>query len=134
MTKLRSRKLHCPKVTKMGSIIGLQINYNGRGQRHITQQKLTRVPPPPPPPHPGPGLAPVYVNGLFLDPFCLTKHLPVNNGNTKSALKIAIHAASDHCVRLINVKQALKWFLSFVTSTSGVNKTRNLERLPGRQF
>ena len=34
------RKLHiCPKVTKMGSIIGHKIDYNGvgalRGQRHI---------------------------------------------------------------------------------------------------
>ena len=75
----------------MGSIIGLQIDYNGRGQRHITQQKLTRAPPPPPPPPPpGPGLAPVYVHGLCLDPFCPTKHLPVNNGNTESALKITI--------------------------------------------
>ena len=35
-----SRKLHiCPKVTKMGSLIGQRIDYNGvgalRGQRHI---------------------------------------------------------------------------------------------------
>ena len=40
MTKLGSRKLHiCPKVTKMGSIIGHRIDYNGvgalRAQRHI---------------------------------------------------------------------------------------------------
>ena len=43
MTKLGSRKLHiCLKVTKMGSIIGHRIDYNGvgamrglRGQRHI---------------------------------------------------------------------------------------------------
>ena len=35
---------------------------------HITKQKLTRVPPPPPPPP--------------------TKHLPVNNGNTESALNM----------------------------------------------
>ena len=40
VTKLGSRKLHiCPKVTKMGSIIGHRIDYNGvgalRGQRHI---------------------------------------------------------------------------------------------------
>ena len=40
MTKLGSRKLHiCPKVTKMGSIIGHRIDYNGvgalRGQQHI---------------------------------------------------------------------------------------------------
>ena len=39
-TKLGSRKLHiCPKVTKMGSIIGHGIDYNGvgalRGQGHI---------------------------------------------------------------------------------------------------
>ena len=32
MTKLGSRKLHiCPKVTKMGSIIGHRIDYKGRG-------------------------------------------------------------------------------------------------------
>ena len=41
----------------------------------------------------GPGLAPVYVHGLCLDPSCPTKHLPVNNGNTESALKIAIICA-----------------------------------------
>jgi len=40
VTKLASRKLHiCPKVTKMGSLIGHRIDYNGvgalRGQRHI---------------------------------------------------------------------------------------------------
>ena len=40
MTKLGWRKLYiCPKVTKMGSIIGHRIDYNGvgalRGQRHI---------------------------------------------------------------------------------------------------
>ena len=43
MTKLGSRKLHiCLKVTKMGSIIGHRIDYNGvgamrglKGQRHI---------------------------------------------------------------------------------------------------
>ena len=39
-SKLGWRKLHiCPKVTKMGSIIGHKIDYNGvgalRGQRHI---------------------------------------------------------------------------------------------------
>ena len=32
MTKLGSRKLHiCPKVTKMGSMIGHKINYNEAG-------------------------------------------------------------------------------------------------------
>ena len=32
MTKLGSRKLHiCPKVTKMGSIIGHRIDYKGVG-------------------------------------------------------------------------------------------------------
>ena len=49
MTKLGSRKLHiCPKVTKMGSIIGHRIDYNGvealRGQRHIPSKKITQVP------------------------------------------------------------------------------------------
>ena len=48
MTRLGSRKLHiCPKVTKMGSIIGHSLDYDGvetlRGQRQITQQKLTQV-------------------------------------------------------------------------------------------
>ena len=47
MTRLGSRKLHiCPKVTKMGSIIGHSLDYDGvetlRGQRQITQQKLTQ--------------------------------------------------------------------------------------------
>ena len=47
MTKLGSRKLHiCPKVTKMGSIIGHSIDYNGvgalRGQGHIPTQNKTR--------------------------------------------------------------------------------------------
>ena len=70
----------------MGSIIGLQIDYNGRGQRHITQQKLTRVPPP----HRAQDSHQSYMHGLCLDPFCPTKHLPVNNGNTESALKITI--------------------------------------------
>ena len=50
MTKLGSRKLNiCPKVTKMGSIIGHRIDYNGvgalRGQWHIRSKKLTQVPP-----------------------------------------------------------------------------------------
>ena len=116
----------------MGSIIGLQIDYNGRGQRHITQQKLTRVPPPP-----GPGLAPVYVHGLCLDPFCPTKHLPVNNGNTESALKIAI-VRGFRPLRNVDQRETsakvVYGFMSFVTSASGANKTRNLERLPGRQF
>ena len=48
MTKLGSRKLHiCLKVTKMGSIIGHRIDYNGvgamrglRGQRHIPTPRL----------------------------------------------------------------------------------------------
>ena len=40
-----SRKLHiCPKVTKMGSIIGHRLDYNGvgalRGQRHIHPAKI----------------------------------------------------------------------------------------------
>ena len=43
--KWLSTELHFPKVTKMGSIIGHRIGYNGvgvpRGQQHIlTQQKL----------------------------------------------------------------------------------------------
>ena len=50
MTKLGSRKLNiCPEVTKMGSIIGYRIDYNGvgalRGQWHIPSKKLTQVPP-----------------------------------------------------------------------------------------
>ena len=55
VTKLGSQKLHiCPKVTKMGSIIGHKIDYNGvealRRQRHVrTQQKFIQVPPTPPP-------------------------------------------------------------------------------------
>ena len=49
MTKLGSRKLHiCPKVTKMGSIIGHRIDYNGvralRGQQHIPRKKLPKYP------------------------------------------------------------------------------------------
>ena len=48
MTKLGWQKLHiCPKVTKMGSITGHRIDYNGgRGSERPaahTQQKLTRV-------------------------------------------------------------------------------------------
>ena len=56
MTKLGSRKLHIfPKVTKMGSIIGHIIDYNGvgalRGQRHVpAQQKLTQLTQVPPSP------------------------------------------------------------------------------------
>ena len=75
----------------MGSIIGLQIDYNGRERpaAHYPA-KINPSPPPAPPPPPGPGLAPVYVHGLCLDPFCPTKHLPVNNGNTEAALKITI--------------------------------------------
>ena len=57
MTKLGSRKLHiCPKVTKMGSIIGLGIDYNaimGLGLRETSgtySANLTQVAPPPPAP------------------------------------------------------------------------------------
>ena len=51
MTKLGSRKLHiCPKVTKMGSIIGHRIEYNRvgalRGQRHIPSKNLAKYLPP----------------------------------------------------------------------------------------
>ena len=52
MTKLGSGKLHiCPKVTKMGSIVGHRVDYNRvtgseRPAGH-TQQILTQVPPPP---------------------------------------------------------------------------------------
>ena len=47
------RKLHiCPNVTKMGSIIGRKIDYNGvgapRGQRHIPSKSYPKYPPPPP--------------------------------------------------------------------------------------
>ena len=50
VTKLGLRKLHiCPKVTKMGSIIGHRIDYNGVEalgcQRHIPSKKITEVPP-----------------------------------------------------------------------------------------
>ena len=52
MSKLGSRKLHiCPKVTKMGSIIGHRIDYNGlgalRGERHIPSKMFPEYPPPP---------------------------------------------------------------------------------------
>ena len=52
MTKLGSRKLNiCSKVTKMGSIIGHRIDYNGvgvlRGQRHIPTKYSPKLPPPP---------------------------------------------------------------------------------------
>ena len=48
---LGSRKLHiCPEVTKMESIIGHRIDYNGvgalRGQRHISSKNVIHVPPP----------------------------------------------------------------------------------------
>ena len=51
MTKLGSQKLHiCPKVTKMGSIIGHKIDYNGvgalTGQGHIPSKNLPKYPPP----------------------------------------------------------------------------------------
>ena len=51
MTKVGSQKLHiCPKVTKMGSIIGHKIDYNGvgalRGQGHIPSKNLPKYPPP----------------------------------------------------------------------------------------
>ena len=54
MTKLGSRKLHiCPKVTKMGSLIGHRIDYNGvgalSGKRHIPSKNLPKYPTPPPP-------------------------------------------------------------------------------------
>ena len=47
MTKLGWRKLYiCPKVTKMGSIIGQRIDYNGvgalRGQWHIPSKNLPK--------------------------------------------------------------------------------------------
>ena len=50
MTKLGLRKLHiCPNVTKMGSIIGHKIDYNGvgapRGQRHIPSKSYPNTPP-----------------------------------------------------------------------------------------
>ena len=49
MTKLGSRKLHiCPKVTKMGSIIGHRIDYNRvgalRGQQHIPSKNYPKYP------------------------------------------------------------------------------------------
>ena len=49
--KLGSRKLHiCPKVTKMGSIIGHRIDYDGvgalRGQRHIPSKNCNPSTPP----------------------------------------------------------------------------------------
>ena len=41
MTKLGSRKLHiCPKVTKMGAIIGLRIGYNAIMGSHFQTQPL----------------------------------------------------------------------------------------------
>ena len=48
--RLGWRKLHiCPKVTKMGSIIGHRIDYNGvgalRGQRHIPSKNWPKYPP-----------------------------------------------------------------------------------------
>ena len=51
MTKLGSQKLQiCPKVTKMGSIIGHRIDYNGVGalrvQRHIPSKNLPKYPDP----------------------------------------------------------------------------------------
>ena len=53
MTKLGSRELHiCPKVTKMGSIIGtIDSNVVGGSQRPAadTQQKFIQFPPPLPP-------------------------------------------------------------------------------------
>ena len=55
VTKLWSRKWHiCPKVTKIGSIIGHRIDYNGvgalRGQWHIPSKNWPKYPPPPHPP------------------------------------------------------------------------------------
>ena len=60
MTKLGSQKSHiCPKVTKVGSIIGRRIDYNGvgalRGQQHIPSKNLPNLPNFPSPP-PGGGL------------------------------------------------------------------------------
>ena len=54
MTKLGLGKLHiCPKVTKMGSIIGHRIDCNGvgalKGQRHIPSKNYPKYPHPPPP-------------------------------------------------------------------------------------
>ena len=51
VTRLVSRKLHvCPKVTKMRSIIGHRIDYNGvgalRSQRHIPSKSQPENPPP----------------------------------------------------------------------------------------
>ena len=48
--KMGSRKLHiCPKGTKMGSIIGHRIDYNGvgalRGQLHIPTKDQPKYPP-----------------------------------------------------------------------------------------
>lgn len=49
VTKLGLKKMFCPKLTKMESIISQRINYNGvawgskRPVAH-TQQKLTQVP------------------------------------------------------------------------------------------
>ena len=41
----------CPKVTKMGSLIGYRIDHNGvgalRGQRHIPSKSQPKTPPPP---------------------------------------------------------------------------------------
>ena len=50
VTMLGSQKLHiCSNVTKMGSIIGHRIDYNGvgalRGQRHIPSKNLPKYPP-----------------------------------------------------------------------------------------
>ena len=47
VTMLGSQKLHiCSKVTKMGSIIGHRIDYNGvgalTGQRHIPSKNLPK--------------------------------------------------------------------------------------------
>ena len=49
VTKLGSRVLHiCPEVTKMRSIIGHRIDYNGvgalRGQRYIPSKNLAKYP------------------------------------------------------------------------------------------
>ena len=53
MAKSGSQKIHiCPKVTKMGSIIGHKIDYGGVGvlrvQWHIPSKNLPKFPPPPP--------------------------------------------------------------------------------------
>lgn len=40
----------CPKVTKMGSIIGRRIDYDGVAEAHTQKKNCPIYPPPPPPP------------------------------------------------------------------------------------